>query len=98
MKKRINSGFVLAALSLALLGVTACANLQPPPPAPPPAPEEIHAEMLLSGMVLSIYHPDTRTMYVWWGDPRPVATRPMNCIEMQLSATPNGRPKSSSCQ
>ena len=46
--------------------------------------------MGLGGMTLSIYHPDTRTMYVWWGDPRPVATRPMNCIELQLSATPNG--------
>ena len=34
MKKRINSGFVLAALSLALLGVTGCANLQPPRRAP----------------------------------------------------------------
>jgi len=96
----MNSGFLLAALSLALLGVTGCANLQPPPPppAPVPAPEEIHAEMMMSGMVLSIYHPDTRTMYVWWGDPRPVARRPMNCVEMQLSATPSGAPKSQNCQ
>ena len=102
--KRIKSGLVLAALSLALLGVTGCANLQPaapapaPPSPPPPAPEEIHADMTMGGgMILSIYHPDTRILYVWWGDPRPTATRAMKCIEMQLSDNVSATPKSLPC-
>lgn len=103
--KRMKSGLVVAALSLALLGVTGCANLQPAAPAPAPAPasapapalEEVHAEMTLGGMILSIYHPDTRIMYVWWGDPRPAARRTMNCIELHLSDDVSATPKSMPC-
>jgi hypothetical protein len=95
--KRMKGGLALAALSFALLGVTGCANLQPPAPAPARAPEEVHATVLQSALVLSIYHPDTRTMYVWVGDPRPVAKRPWGCIEIQLSDNPSDAPKTQIC-
>ena len=100
--KRMKSGLVLAALSLALLGVTGCANLQQPTPppaaAPTPAPEEVRTSLEFGGVLVSIYHPDTRTLYLWSGDPRPKMRRPMNCIKIQLSDTPSGTPKSEACQ
>lgn len=95
--KRMNRGLVIAALSIALLGTAGCASLQPPPPAPAPAPEEIHAEITMVGIVISIYHPDTRTLYLWSGDPRPTAKRPMSCIETHISSDPAGTPKSENC-
>ncbi len=101
--KRMNSGLLLAALSLALLGVTGCANLQPPAPppapapAPAPAPEEVHASVQFGGVMVSIYHPDTHIMYMWYGDPRPNNKRPLSCIKLQMSADPNTPPKSLAC-
>jgi|ERR1019366_1647233 hypothetical protein len=96
--KKMKTGLVLAALSLAILGVTGCANLQPPAPPPAPAPEEVRTSLEFGGVLVSIYHPDTRTLYLWSGDPRPNVKHPMNCIQIQLSDTPSGTPKSSPCQ
>ncbi len=99
--KRINrmkNGLMLAALSLAILGVTGCANLQPPPPAPPPATEEIRTSLEFGGVLVSIYHPDTRTMYLWSGDPRATARRPMTCTEIHLAETPKGTPTGGPCK
>jgi len=93
----MKSGMVLAALSLGLLGVTGCANLQQPAPAPTPTPEEIHVTPLQGGLVVTIYYPDSRTMWVWVGDPRPTAKLPMKCIEVQLSADPTVAPKRLTC-
>lgn len=95
--KRMNGGLALAAVSLAMLGTAGCASFQPPPPAPAPAAEEIHAEMTMVGIVISIYHPDTRTLYLWTGDPRPTAKRPMTCIETHIGNDPAGTPKGGNC-
>ncbi len=95
MKMKKNR-LALAALSLAILGAAGCANLQPPAPAP--APEEVHAGLAMGGaMLLSIYHPDTRTMYIWAGDPRPGSRRPMTCTKLQLSDNPGTAPKGQPC-
>ncbi len=100
MKMKKN-GLALAALSLAILGAAGCANLQPPAQAAPasaPAQEEVHAGMGMGGSALvTIYHPDTRTMYVWAGDPRPTARRPMTCTKLQLSDKPGMAPKGQPC-
>ena len=98
--KRINrmkNGLMLAALSLAILGVTGCASMQPPAPPPAPAPEEIRTSLEFGGVLVSIYHPDTRTMYLWSGDPRATARRPMNCTEIHLAETPQGTPTGGPC-
>ena len=96
--KTTKNGLVLAALSLAILGVTGCANLQPPAkPAPAPVPEEVHASVRTGRLLVSDYHPDTRTMYLWSGDPRPNAVHPMTCTKIQLSDTPVGAAKTSAC-
>ena len=71
--KRINrmkNGLMLAALSLAILGVTGCASSSRPRPHQRPRPEEIRTSLEFGGVLVSIYHPDTRTMYLWSGDPR----------------------------
>jgi hypothetical protein len=93
----MKSSLALAALSFALLGVTGCANLQQPAPAPALAPEEVHVSVEHTGLMVSIYHPDTRTMFVWLGDPRPVAKMPMICLELQLSEDPGLPPKGLTC-
>ncbi len=104
---RMKNGLVLAALSLALLGVTGCANLQQPAAASAPAPapaapalekEEVRASLAFGGVLISIYHPDTRTMYLWSGDPRPNPRRPMTCVKLQLAETPSATPTRSVCQ
>jgi hypothetical protein len=97
---RMKNRFVFFALSLGLIGVTGCAK-QPAPPAPPSftstAPE-VRTSLEFGGVLVSIYHPDTRTLYLWSGDPRPNVHRPMTCIKMQLSDTPSGSPKSEPCE
>ncbi len=88
---RLYGGPVLAALSLAMLGMTGCANLRQP------APEVVQATVLPSVLVVTIYHPDTRVMYVWGGDPRPTAKLAMTCLQIQLSADPSVAPTRQVC-
>ena len=98
--KTMKSSLALAALSLGLLGVTGCANLQPPAPAAPPpapAPEEVSVIESIGGVLVTIYHPDTRTAYLWYGDPGPKAKHPMGCVKIQIGADPAGTPKSYPC-
>jgi hypothetical protein len=104
---RTMSSLALGALSLALIGATGCASLQPAPPpalpplpaaAPAPAPDDVHASWEFGGLLVSIYHRDARTLYVWAGDPRPTAKRPMTCYKFQLSDTPSGNPKPEPCE
>jgi len=96
----MKSGLVLATLWIATIGAAGCANLQPPAPpqAPPPAPEQVQVSLQFAGVLVSIYHPDTRTVYLWSGDPRQASRRPMNCVKLQLSDTPSGAPKAQPCQ
>ncbi len=91
---RMKSALMLAALSLALLGVIGCASLQPPAP----APEQIRTSLEFGGVLVSIYHPDTRTMYLWSGDPRATSRRAMNCTEIHLADTPSGTPTGGPCK
>jgi hypothetical protein len=93
------------ALSIALLGVTGCSSMQQPAPAPgatpaapDPAQEQVRADYQYGGVLISIYHPDTRTLYVWSGDARPASRRPMTCYKFQLSETPSGAPKNLPCE
>jgi hypothetical protein len=98
--------FVLSALSLALLGAAGCASMQPQPAAatPPAAPHfstpppEVRATTQFTGVVLQIYHPDTRTLYIWTGSPKPQAKESMHCFKLQLSDTPSGTPQRLACE
>lgn len=95
--KKMNGGIAIAVLSLALIGAEGCANLQPPRPAPASAPAapEFHAE-IFRGMVMSIYHPETRTLYVWYPDPR-IVGHPMSCTETHISTNPLDPPTMADC-
>ena len=91
--KRSKSRVLPAALSIALLGVMGCANVQQA------APVEAQAQVTLMGAAaVSIYRPDTRTLYLWTGDPRPSAKHPMNCMVFQISENPGDAPRSRPCQ
>jgi hypothetical protein len=97
---KIKNGLALAALSLALLGAAGCANLQPSAqaaPAPAPEREVVNTAVTFGGAIISIYRPDTRTMYLWSGDPRTTAKRPLSCSKIQLNENPTIAPKLSLC-
>src|SRR3984957_13230700 len=100
--------FVLSALSLALLGAAGCASMQPQPAEPPPpapaaphfstSPPEVRVMTQFTGVVLQLYHPDTRTLYIWTGSPKPQAKESMHCFKLQLSDTPSGTPQRLECE
>lgn len=100
--------FLLAALSLAVLCAAGCASMQPQPAdATPPAPAaphfstpppEVRATTQFTGVVLQIYHPDTRTLYIWTGSPKPQTKEQMHCFKIQLSDTPSGTPQRMECE
>jgi hypothetical protein len=98
--------FMLSAVLMAALCV-GCATTQTPadPTTPPPAaphfstpPPEVSATTQLGGILLQIYRPDTRTLYMWTGVPKPDARLPMNCFKVQLSDTPSGTPQRLKCE
>jgi hypothetical protein len=102
MKNRL----LLAALSLALLCAAGCATTQTPADPTPPAsaapqfstpPPEIRTSMLYSAVLLQVYHPETRTVYVWVGNPKPLDKQPMQCFKLQLSDTASGNPQRMPC-
>lgn len=99
---RMKNGLVLAALSLGLLGAAGCAGVQQPAQAAAApaaaAAEQVNTSVSFGGAVISIYRPDTRTMYLWSGDPRTNAKRPMSCSKVQLNENPTVAPKVSLCQ
>src|SRR5260370_25499466 len=106
---RMKTRLVLYTLSIAMLAVMGCSNMQTPAPAsgqsnppaspaaPDPAQEQVHADYQFGGLLISIYHPDTRTLYVWSGDPRPTSRREMVCYKFQMSETPSAAPVSATC-
>jgi hypothetical protein len=106
---RMKNRLVLTALSFALLVVTGCSSMQQPAAASGPATapatsatpdraqEQVYANFQFGGLLVSIYHPDTRTLYVWSGDPRPASNRPLICYKYQLSDDPTGAPKREPC-
>jgi hypothetical protein len=94
---RMKNGLVLAALSLGLLGAAGCAGLQQPAPAAPAPAEQVNTAVTFGGAIISVYRPDTRTMYLWSGDPRTGAKRPMSCSKVQLNENPTVAPKLSVC-
>ena len=58
-----------------------------------PAPVEVHTNLEFGGPQVSIFHPDTRTLYLWSSDPRPGPPhRDPNCIKIQMSDSPSGGP------
>ena len=92
---------LVCALSIALMGALGCASQQSQPAssapaaaaAPTPPATEISTHYEIGGPQLSIYRPDTRTLYLWSGDPRPGPTyHPMTCIKVQMSDSPSGGP------
>lgn len=99
---------LLCAVALVLIGAAGCASQQaagtettaaqatPPPSAPAaapgPAPVEIRSSLDVNGPQVSIFHPDTHTLYLWMGDPRPAVRRPMTCVKIQMSDSPSGGP------
>lgn len=97
---RTKNGLALAALSLALLGAAGCAGLQQPAQAAPAAApaEQVNTAVSFGGAIISIYRPDTRTMYLWSGDPRTNAKRGLTCSKVQLNENPAVAPKVSLCQ
>ena len=93
----MKNGLVLAALSLAILGIPGCANRQPPAqPAPAPAPE-VGISASPGGLLVSGYHPDTRTAYVWYGDPRPSMKRPLSCVKIEVGSDEKNTSKAQEC-
>jgi hypothetical protein len=96
--------FLLSALSLAMLCAAGCATMQTPATPPAPAapqfstpPPEIRTSILFSAVLLQIYHPETRTLYIWIGDPKPLKQQPMQCFKLQLSDTASGNPQRMPC-
>src|ERR1700688_3162232 len=96
---------LVCALSLILFIATGCASQNQsaaPMPAPAtapvpsqstPAPAEVRSNLEFGGPQVSIFHPDTRTLYLWSSDPRPgPAHRDPNCIKIQMSDSPSGGP------
>lgn len=104
----VKNRFVLLALSLALLCAAGCTSLQPQPadPTPPTAtaphfstsPPEVRVTTQFTGVALQIYHPETRTVYLWTGSPKPQAKESMHCFKIQLSDTPSGSPQTLACE
>ena len=99
--------FVLSALSFAALCAYGCANMQQPADTPPTAaaaphfstpPPEVRVTTQFTGVSLQIYHPDTRTLYLWTGSPKPQTKESMHCFKIQLSDTPSGTPQRMECE
>ena len=93
---------LICALSVVLFIATGCASQtqSTPEPAPAtapapstPAPAEVRSNLEFGGPQVSIFHPDTRTLYLWSSDPRPGPPhRDPNCIKIQMSDSPSGGP------
>ena len=94
---------LVCALSLILFIATGCASQNQsaaPMPAPAtapasstPAPAEVRSNLEFGGPQVSIFHPDTRTLYLWSSDPRPGPPhRDPNCVKIQMSDSPSGGP------
>ena len=93
---------LICALSLAMLAVAGCAAQSEPSSAASPAPvtasaspatPQITTNFEFGGPQVSIFHPDTKTLYLWSGDPRPGPPhRPMTCIKIQMGDNPSGGP------
>lgn len=92
---------------LAALFAAGCATTQTPADAPPPAPAaphfstpppEVRVTTQFTGVSLEIYHPDTRTLYLWTGTPKPQTKESMRCFKIQLSDTPSGTPQRMECE
>ena len=93
---------LVCALSLILFIATGCASQTQSTPAPAPAtapspstpaPAEVRSNLEFGGPQVSIFHPDTRTLYLWSSDPRPGPPhRDPNCIKIQMSDSPSGGP------
>lgn len=95
---------LVCALALVLLGAAGCASQTQSAPAPlpapaaaapqsTPAPVEVRTNLEFGGPQVSIFHPDTRTLYLWSSDPRPGPPhRAPNCIKIQMSDSPSGGP------
>jgi hypothetical protein len=99
--------FLLSAFSLALLCAYGCATAQTPADATPTAPAaprfstsppEVRVTTQFTGVSLQIYHPETRTLYLWTGSPRPQKKEQMHCFKIQLSDTPSGTPQRMECE
>jgi hypothetical protein len=91
----------MVCFSLILFIATGCASQNqsavPAPAAAPapstPAPAEVRSNLEFGGPQVSIFHPDTRTLYLWSSDPRPGPPhRDPNCIKIQMSDSPSGGP------
>jgi hypothetical protein len=94
---------VLCALSVAMIATAGCApqseSSSTAPPAPAvaapasPAAPQITSNFEFGGPQVSVFHPDTKTLYLWSGDPRPGPPhRPMTCIKIQMGDNPSGGP------
>ena len=102
----IRTSFLLPALALAALCAAGCANMQQPADAPPSAPAshfstpppEVRVTTHFTGVLLQIYHPETRTLYLWTGTPKPQTKEAMHCFKLQLSDTPSGTPQRMECE
>ena len=100
--------FLLSMLALGLLGGAGCATTQPQaaPDAPAAAaapqfttpPPEVRASYEMGGFIVQVYHPETRTLYVWVGNPSMQARHPMTCFKLQLSDTLSGQPQKENCE
>jgi hypothetical protein len=99
--------FLLSALSFALLCANGCATAQTPADATAAAPAaprfstpppEVRVTTQFTGVALQIYHPETRTLYLWTGSPKPQAKEQMHCFKIQLSDTPSGTPQTLECE
>src|ERR1700722_8291864 len=89
----------IRALSLVLFLATGCASQTQSTPAPAsaapstPAPVEVRTNLEFGGPQVSVFHPDTRTLYLWSSDPRPGPPhREPNCVKIQMSDSPSGGP------
>ena len=103
----MNNRLILSILSIALICAYGCATAQTPGDAPPVAPAashfstpppEVRVTTSFTGVSLQIYHPDTRTLYLWTGSPKPLTKEQMHCFKIQLSDTPSGTPQRMECE
>jgi len=62
------------------------------------SPPEVRVTTQFTGVALQIYHPETRTLYLWTGSPKPQAKEQMHCFKIQLSDTPSGKPQPMACE
>ena len=96
---------VLRTLLLALVGAAGCASqpaAAPPAPAiaaaqtPPaqPPPVEVQTALKLGGPQISVFHPDTRTLYLWTSVPDVTGAKvsKMQCFKVQMGDSPSGGP------